>query len=310
MLSQLRGLLTTLADALRLAASANYTYVLLAVAMYYGALLLYALRWKIILSYMGYDTPLYVLAMALLGGIFVNNVTPTSRAGGELVRATYVAAKRKVPIITSFTSIVYERIVEAIPVLTLAAWALIYSIRAGGWDPKVAVPIVLLTGLIAGAIKYWDRIVDYIITRFKIPHKNSEEERIATLMRNRRLFLAALSISFIVWIQDVARLYVISLSLGWRAPLAVFAGVSIVYLILGLFSFTPGGLGIVEGGLAAALAAIGIPGDVALGIVLIERMISYASSSLLGFLVIVLSGGKEIWKHLRSPLSQIGSTQR
>ncbi len=309
--SQLRELVRVIEDSLRLAASANHTYILVAVAMYYGALLLYALRWKLVLNHMGLDAPIHVLAMGLLAGIFVNNVTPTSRAGGELLRATYVSVKRRLPIISVFTSIVYERIVESIPVMALAAWVLLYSIKTGGWNPKIALPILLLAALILGALRYWDRLVNYIVRRFKLPYNDEGGRmRIGRLMRDKWLFTAALILSSLIWIQDVARLYVIALALGWRAPLAVFAGVSVIYLILGVFSITPGGIGIVEGGLAAALAAIGAPGDVALGIVLVERLISYASSSLLGLLVLVLSGGREVWRHLKSPLSQTGSTPR
>ncbi|MDK2384749.1 MAG: lysylphosphatidylglycerol synthase transmembrane domain-containing protein, partial [Candidatus Korarchaeota archaeon] len=256
MQNQLRELLATVVDSLRLAASANHAYVLLAVAMYYGALLLYAVRWKLVLNHMGFNAPIHVLAMALLGGIFVNNVTPTSRAGGELLRAAFVSAKRRIPLLPVFTSIVYERIVESVPVMALAAWVLLYSIETGGWDPKIALPVLLLAGLIVGVLKYWDRLMNYIVERFRLPsNDNDGRARIGILMRNRRLFAAALVLSAAIWIQDVARLYVIALALGWEAPLAVFAGVSVIYLVLGVFSITPGGLGIVEGGLAAALAA-------------------------------------------------------
>jgi uncharacterized protein (TIRG00374 family) len=69
----------------------------IAVATYYISVFIYALRWKIVLSGMGRDIPLPELFKIILSSIFINNVTPMSRGGGEILRVTWVQKSTRCP---------------------------------------------------------------------------------------------------------------------------------------------------------------------------------------------------------------------
>jgi len=75
---------------------------------------------------------------------------------------------------------------------------------------------------------------------------------------------------------------------------------SVLYLILGCLPITPGGLGIVEGGLVSLLLYFGLPLASAGSFVFLERFVSYGLSSLIGFLYLFYYGGFKIWKDTKS----------
>jgi uncharacterized protein (TIRG00374 family) len=76
----------------------------------------------------------------------------------------------------------------------------------------------------------------------------------------------------------------------------LIATVSILYLVLGSLPITPGGLGIVEGGLISVLLYLGLPLASASSFVFLERFISFGLSSVIGFLYLFYYGGFKIWK--------------
>jgi uncharacterized protein (TIRG00374 family) len=84
-------------------------------------------------------------------------------------------------------------------------------------------------------------------------------------------------------------------------PLSLFliATVSILYLLLGSLPITPGGLGIVEGGLISILLYFGLPLASASSFVFLERLISFGLSSVIGFVYLFYYGGFKIWKSVK-----------
>jgi uncharacterized membrane protein YbhN (UPF0104 family) len=62
---------------------------------------------------------------------------------------------------------------------------------------------------------------------------------------------------------------------------------------------TIGGLGVVEGGLTAALCLFGVELDKALAITALERGISYILATGVGGLVLLYVGGGELWRSSR-----------
>ncbi len=115
------------------------------------------------------------------------------------------------------------------------------------------------------------------------------------------LNVAAIILSSVVWLLDVLRLKLITLAFGLNLAWSFIAVISIANLFFGLLAFTPGGgVGIIEGGLIGTLTYFGIPTALAVSITLLERFVSYVVSSLVGLVVLLTSGGVEIWKALKS----------
>lgn len=270
-------------------------YLALAFLTYYVSVLLYGIRWKLVLNGVGRDAPLGELVKAILASIFINNVTPMSRSGGELLRMAWVSRRARVPTGVSTVSIVYERILETVPVFVLFLAGMTY------FSSEEPIPFVLLgvTGIFLIWVK-WDSFVRLSLHLFKAPVSPEEIERIASLKDMHGLNVAAILLSSVVWLLDVLRLKLITLAFGLNLAWSFIAVISIANLFFGLLAFTPGGVGIIEGGLIGTLTYFGIPTALAVSITLLERFVSYVVSSLVGLVVLLTSGGVEIWKALKS----------
>ena len=266
----------------------------IAVATYYISVFIYALRWKIVLGGLGKSIPLTDLLRINLSSIFVNNITPISRGGGEILRITWVSKKHRVPVAVSTVSILYERISEIVPVLILAVLGISY------FATHLRLFIVALFILMVLIWIKWDRVVVLSVRLFKIKLTQDDLVRMLELKRKPTMNMLTIGLSSAVWFLDVIRLKLIAMAFGWNPPLTFLSVVSLANLLFGLLAFTPGGIGIVEGGLLGTLTYFGIPSSLALSVTLIERLISYVSSTVVGFITLVTSGGVELWKALRS----------
>ncbi|HZD80618.1 MAG TPA: YbhN family protein [Actinomycetota bacterium] len=88
-------------------------------------------------------------------------------------------------------------------------------------------------------------------------------------------WLTAFGLSLANWLMDVAALAFAFLAAGghvpWGVVLLAFAGAKVVSSI----GITPGGLGIVEGGMVATFVAYGVQGPTAVAAVLVYRGLTY-----------------------------------
>ncbi|MBP1913015.1 lysylphosphatidylglycerol synthase transmembrane domain-containing protein [Thermococcus stetteri] len=266
----------------------------IALVLYYISTLIYALRWKIVLAGMGENIPVLDLLKVTLSSIFVNNITPMSRGGGEILRVTWVSKKHKIPLTLSTVSIVYERIMEIIPVMFLLLLAITYFATHLLSIAAIFVIFILLIWL------KWEDLIKISTKLLKIRLTPEELIKMSALKKKPSLNILAISLSSMAWTLEIARLKLIALAFGWNPSIGFLAIISLANLVFGLMAFTPGGLGIVEGGLFGTLTYFGIPSTLAISITLIERFISYVLSTIVGFLVLIISGGIELWKALKS----------
>jgi len=295
--------LAWLEEALSIVSASDKLYVSMAVATYLFSTVLYSLRTVIVMRRMGIPLSLRDAYIAYLLNILVNNITPGARAGGELARAAYIARRYKASLPSLINIIAFERATEAAGIVSLMLIALVYGI----FDQRDARYLAVLSSLIfAGLLalyKYWDRLFNFAMAKLEkrgwVKYDASSTMRFSELFHDHLLLAVSVAIGATVWFLDAVRLYLIGRAIGVHLGVAVYVGVSALYAVVGLFAVTPGGVGIVEGGLAAILIAVGIePGD-ALAIALIERLISYGLGTLLGVLGLLAAGGRRAWKTLR-----------
>ncbi|NJE75675.1 flippase-like domain-containing protein [Thermococcus sp. ES12] len=291
----LESLATSAQQYFSVVSTASLRYLFLAFLTYYVSVVLYGIRWKLVLKGVGRDAPLRELVKAILASIFMNNVTPMSRSGGELLRMAWVSKKANIPTGVSAVSIIYERILETIPIFALFLVGMMY------FSSGEPLPFIVLgiAGVILIWIK-WDAFVRLSLRIFRTPVTEDEMRKITALRSMHSLNMVAVLLSSTVWLLDVVRLKLIALAFGLNLAWSFIAVISIANLLFGLVAFTPGGVGIIEGGLVGTLTYFGIPMALAMSITLLERFVSYVASSLVGLAVLLTSGGVEIWKALRS----------
>lgn len=271
-------------------------YFIFSFLLYLLSVYLFAVRWQKVLSCMGYELKATSLVPIIFGGIFANNLTPASRAGGEPLRILWIKKQVGINYIDAFISIFFERIVEAIPIMLILVYVM-YSFP----QLEIKFPLknsitltstyLFILAISAAGILIWFFRVKFV----------SLIGRVQDNWRQlKKSFVSTLLLSSGVWILDIIRFKFIALALNIPLPLHILASVSILYLLLGILPITPGGLGIVEGGLISILLYFGLSLASASSFVFLERFISFGLSSLIGFLCLFYYGGFKIWKNTKS----------
>ncbi len=283
--------------------AAESMYAFCAFLSYIASIFLYALRWAIVLKNRRIPYKFYDVIASYYISILVNNLTPSTRAGGEFIRVAYIHIKSRARILDLVNTIAFERITEAVPVVGITIIAIGLGIIAGGKIYTLAAGLLVIIILSILSMKYWDKLMDYIIKRLekRIPREKLQQPsfKLKDLLGNRYLTVTAIAISTLVWILDLARIYLVALSVGVTLSIPVLLSVTVSYILLGVFSITPGGLGIVEGGLTGILVALGIDPSRALAITIIERTITFLVASGISLIVLGLAGGSKLWRNLK-----------
>jgi len=277
-------------------AETRIRYVILAFLVYLLSVYLFAVRWQQVLSSIGHNLKATDLLPILFGAIFVNNLTPANRTGGEPLRMFWVNKRFGISYTDAFITILFERLVEAIPIILLLFYVLYFvpSLDIKFLPLKNILTLnstyLLLLASLATGILIW-----IFRERFTVLLKDIKQN----WKKLHKSFIPALLLSSGVWILDIVRLQLIALALNLNLSLHIIASVSILYLLLGLLPITPGGLGIVEGGLISLLLYFGLSLASSGSFVFLERFISFGLSSLIGFLYLFYYGGSEIWKNIK-----------
>ena len=269
-------------------------YVILAISVYLLSVYLFAVRWQQVLSCIGYDLNATSLFPIFFGAVFINNITPGgTMAGGESFRILWVNKRFGISYTNAFKTIFFERLVEAIPVVFLLIYIL-YSFPSLEFKSLPltdsltlkSINLLLLALLAAGMT------IGYFRSKFASLLKNMQKN----WEQFKKSFIPILLLSCGVWTLDIIRLKLVALALNINFSLNLIITISILSLLLGALSLTPGGLGIIEGGLVSLLLYSGLPLASAGSFVFLERFVSYGLSSLIGFLYLSYYGGFKIWE--------------
>jgi uncharacterized membrane protein YbhN (UPF0104 family) len=262
----------------------GFKYYLLAIVIYLLSTIAWAFRWWFILKRLGSPSSIKDVYIAIMGGILVNNISPSLKMGGEGFRAAWLWIKHKVPIDRSLLTIFYERLTE-VPGVVMVIGIVISGGVFDNFRTSLAWSIGMGIGL--GFFDSAKGLISDMRKRLKTDSKN--------LLKDKVLTLTASSIAILIWLQDIFRFYLIGLSVGIHLTLPEAALLSVGYLILGLAP-TPAGIGFVEGGLTSILVGLGYPLNKAGLLVLGERLVSSVISSGIGFTLVTLSGGIHAFK--------------
>ncbi|MDR1990308.1 MAG: flippase-like domain-containing protein [Acidobacteriaceae bacterium] len=254
-----------------------------------------AMRWRVVLhGVTGRRLPLGPLILASLASSFVNNVT--AGPAGEacrvlaLVRLKFATASR------ATAAAVYERLSE-IPVIVLMV---VCAVTVFGRDvlaqmqrPHVPLTLAIVVGVAVA--------IGYLARRPLARAWRALRDRVdwhSVTIDSGSLSLSA-SWSVAVWLLDITRVWLVARMFGVALGPVQAAALSAVTVIGGLAP-TIGGLGVIEGGLIAALVAFGVPMHTAMAITAVERGISYGLATVAGAGALAALGGRELWTAARA----------
>lgn len=258
---------------------ADVALLSLALAVYLVSLLVFALRW-LTASRVPYSRFNVIGAMeALLVGILVNNIATFYNVMGEIARIGWASLRLRVGSARLLSGALAERASE-IPV------ALLYIILASS-------PIFKLALL--ASIPYTFK--SYVNSVLKASRELASSPLHLTLV---------ILLSSIIWVLDTLRITIVAHAFNVNISLTTALTLTVIHVI-SRFSFTPAGLGVLEGGFIGYLKLQGIPLADASLVVLGERLVSTVIPSALGALIVVYRGGLGVLKSSIKGVSLEGS---
>ena len=305
-------------DALKIA---NLGIIALAVATQVFTYFLYTLRWEILNKLADMDIGIKKLLPIVLVGLAINNITPSGRGGGEPVRA-YLLSKsdEKYHFEDSLATVIADRALDTFPFVVLAAITIASMVLFFNFDLWLIVVMVLaVIAIIAILImliymcinpNFGQRVDGWIVGLVRRFYKGNSEklenqihesilgfqETMLMLMSNKRGLVYTLTLSFIIWFFEIFRVYLVFLAFGANVNPIIIGEVFIVASLVGMIPLLPGGLGAVDGLMILFYSAAGISASVSAAATVIERLISFWMTTIIGLVIMPYYGSAALDK--------------
>jgi uncharacterized protein (TIRG00374 family) len=268
-------------------ASANYLYLLVGLALYFGAISVGSVKWQILLRAQGIEVPLGSLLSFTFVGLFFGNFLPTN-VGGDLVRGYDLARHTLLPAETAI-SVLVDRMLGLIAfvfVAVIMALLVVYSEgQAALWEVAVVAALVLLVLCGVFALLLSDRLRRQMRRLFAISFLSRLAplyDRLSGALSAYRRSYGALAICFcisivVLSIGSVVN-YLISLALGGGISLLhIFLFTPLITFVL-LIPISMGGIGLNQSAYVFFFNLVGVPEQRSLAISLIMQAIIIISS--------------------------------
>jgi uncharacterized protein (TIRG00374 family) len=301
----------TIENAIKLA---NPWYVTLAVILQFAVYGLWTWRWSINIKSVGISVKKQHVFPMLMVGLAVNNLTPSARGGGEPIRGYILSKYSNSSFEKSFATVIADRGLDTFPFIVLAVITIVaavfylnlpdYALYSLIIAVLVLVAVFLVALYMSFNIEFGRKVSLWLvrlIKRFsKKDHSKLEENALKaihgfqnsmrTMVKDRNVLLYGLPISFLIWILEIIRVYVIFSAFNVDVSLLVIAEVFIISTLIGLIPLLPGGLGAVDGIMIILFSAAGVPPSISAGATIVERLISFWMTSIIGIALLPYFG--------------------
>lgn len=272
-------------------AGCNVLYYVLAFACYYITFPLRAWRWRVLLHNVGFrreqgvDLPsLGGLTQIMLINFFANCILYARL--GDVYRGYLLKENADVSLSKTIGTVFAERVLDVITIFLLLGVAVFGLLGSKG---MVLVSVVLGAGV---AMLVVLAILLGVVGRFGSAVERRLPVRIKqgfALFREGTLgsfehLPLLVSLSIVIWLLEAGRLLLVTQSLDFSIGLSLILFVALANALLVAIPFTPGGLGVVETGIAGLLT-ISVARNDAWSIALVDRTISFLSLIAIGLVI-------------------------
>ncbi len=267
--------------------STNYLYLVVALALYFGAITLGSAKWRILLQAQGIRLPLRNVLSFTFVGLFFGNFLPTN-VGGDLVRGYDLARHTLLPAETA-VSVVVDRMLGLIAFVFVAAvMALLVVYLAGQaalWQMAVIASVVLLglCGLLGLMLSNRLRgLIRRLFDTALLSPLASLYDRLSEALSHYRHTYRALAVGFcisilVLTVGSVVN-YLISLALGGGISLLhIFLFTPLITFVL-LIPISLGGIGLNQSAYVFFFNLVGVAEEKSLAISLIMQAIIIVAS--------------------------------
>ncbi|MEO8469665.1 MAG: lysylphosphatidylglycerol synthase transmembrane domain-containing protein [Chloroflexota bacterium] len=277
--------------------AADWSLLLLALAVFYLGFPLRGLRWAILVRQTGYRLGIRDASEIIFLSWLVNCLVPAKL--GDVYRAYLLKINSTVSLSRTFGTVFMERILDLFAIVVLGLAAGFVSFRSG--LPR-EVQIVFAGGIVfvialAIGLMTMRNFGRRIIVRLPIPERfvtlydRFEEGVFASI--GLRALPSLILITGMIWATEATRLYLVVEALGLADVHLGISGAFFIALSASLLTaipITPAGLGFVEGAVVGLLTiAYGVPQTEALAITVVDRTISVLTVIVLGTIAYAIS---------------------
>jgi uncharacterized protein (TIRG00374 family) len=284
-----RGLDIDIREVGRQLRDANLALFGAALLTYYSAIMMRAIRWRMMLRQVGIDEKHGYRLPGILGttqimvlSLFANCVVPARL--GDAYRGFLLKDRSGASFGVSFGTILAERLIDVVVMVgvVLSAGIVVFGTNVPGRAEQaflLGLGVVVLG--IAGSICLYlfrNRIEAMIPDRFS-GHFRRLNKGIFEILRRPLPFAA---IAILIWLMDGLRVYLVAEALGASLTIPEAIVVSLLSALVTIIPITPAGLGVVEGFMIWMLPQVGVPQDTAAAIAILDRLVTYWSLIAIG----------------------------
>ncbi len=300
---------------------ANPWLVLVAFLSYYAGFPVRGWRWTKLLRGAGYKVKVRDGTEILFLSWLVNCIVPAKL--GDLYRAYLLKLNSPVSATKTLGTVFMERILDLIAIASLGLLAGYVRFRGTLSDLPPTAQLIFAIGVVVVVLLMVALVVmrnfgRRVISILPLPHRVVDfydrfEEGVFGSVGLRGLPILGI-LTVVIWTTEALRLYFVVRALGFADVDLGLSGAMFVSLIGSLLTavpFTPGGIGLVEGGMGLVLTGVFKTSTPhALAIVLVDRAISVFSIVVLGSIAYVISskpraGGIEV-EEIGPPAARAG----
>jgi uncharacterized protein (TIRG00374 family) len=214
--------------------SANKFYILLSIIPLGVSLFFNAIRWRSVLSAMGYEITLKECFVLFMAAIPFSSITPSK--SGDIVRAYYL--KNKIPITHTVGSVITERIFDLAVLLFFSLIGIYFS-----GAQEFALIIIFFMFLLGMFM-----ILTYNVSKLPISETWSLKIQsffisVKDLIENRRKLLSVIVSSFSIWILAILQTMLLFSALSITVPPMYIIGTLPIAIVIGMIPVTLGGMG-------------------------------------------------------------------
>jgi len=283
--------------------SAKHLLIASAIAIYFISVAVWAVRWQTAMSFIGCRMGFGTRYLVLCATIFLNNITPVARAGGDPFGRAYMMRQLgNISYSSGLASIIGEHALTPLVIVSFLMAGLILRFGTGSIELTLILAVIwalVALGAVFGprfffkkriAIKGITGITNRVLGWFG-RRRNVRElvtgieafysSTYATMDKWQHI-LAIASLTLLIGALDAFRVYVIFLALDMTPSLPMLLVSSSLPVIVGMIPFLPGGLVLIEGSFVSVFALFSVPLNLGMAATLIERGISFVLSTMVG----------------------------
>ena len=287
--------------------SASPLWLAVSAALVLPVYVLRAVRWKLLLLPVKKNVRVSTTFWSTAVGNMVNTIIPIRL--GEFVKAYILGEKEETGFAPGLSSIVVERTLDMIGLLSIGIVTMfLVSTQAslsdlvGNIFIAVGVLIAVILAVIIAGIKKEDLIIKVITrTTSKIPLVKKYTTRIADftsslvqglkgLSQNPKMFIANMSLTWILWFFQTVAIYLIFIAFDYSMPfIAAILGGTLMSLSH-ILPATPGYVGTYETYWGLIFFALGVPENLLLATALISHLVGLLPVIIIGAISVVWMG--------------------